>query len=72
MIRVLHVEHIDKTVLVTLEHPFAARHADVKSAAINAALDAGLEFELGTERISGRGNVSTFSWEALTQARAVR
>lgn len=65
MIKVLHVEKVDKFVLVTTEHTGLASTADLRSMAINAALDAELTFDLASERVSGKGTVTTYSWQAL-------
>lgn len=65
MIKVLHVEQVDKFVLVTTEHTGLANAADLRSAAINAALDAEMHFDLASERVSGKGTVTTYSWQAL-------
>lgn len=64
-LRVLHTERVDKFVLVTLETEGYPATTDVRSAAINAALDADMRFDLASERMSGRGNIVTLSWQAL-------
>jgi hypothetical protein len=64
-LRVLNAEKVDKFILVTVECDGYPATSDVRSAAINAALDAGYKFDLGSERMSGRGNVTTLSWQAL-------
>ena len=64
-IRVLSTERVDKFVLVTLEYEGYPNTDDVRSTAINAALDAGMRIDLSTERMSGRGNITTLSWQAL-------
>lgn len=66
-LRVLNAEKVDKFILVTIETEGYPGTSDVRSAAINAALDAGFEFDLGSERMSGRGNITTLSWQALAQ-----
>lgn len=68
MIRVLSTESVDKFVLVTVQHDGLANVADLRAAAINAALDAEKKFDLSSERASGRGAVITFSWTALDSA----
>ena len=68
MIRVLSTESVDKFVLVTVQHDGLANVADLRAAAINAALDAEKKFDLSSERARGRGAVITFSWTALDSA----
>lgn len=64
-LRVLHTEKVDKFILVTIETEGYPGTTDVRSAAINAALDADFRFDLASERMRGRGNIVTLSWHAL-------
>lgn len=62
-VHVLRTEVVDKFVLVTLQHEGLADVRTLRSAALDAVLEAQHPIDVSTERVSGKGAVITFSWQ---------